>query len=140
MDAVRFWISDRGPTDWQISNEEIDYVLTTDPNPLAAAAMIANEFAMKWALACDKAVGDFRLAYSQRAKMYRELADRLKREADQNGAQLFAGGTSLSNMAAVAANGDRNPQPFAMDQFDIPGACGPALPSCGEGGGGCSEE
>jgi hypothetical protein len=124
IDAVRFWVSDRGPDTWQISNEEIAYVLTQYANSLLAAAAIANEFAMKWALACDKAVGDLRLAFSQRSKMYQALAKQLKQEGEQQGPQLFAGGTCAS---------DR--QPFSLYQFDIPGACGPAIPPCGVCGG-----
>lgn len=129
-DAVRFWVSDRGPDVWQISNQEIDYTLTQYTNPLLAAAAIANEFAMKWALACDKAVGDLRLAYSQRSKMYQSLAKQLKQEGEQQGPQLFSGGTNLSEMCANAGNANINPQPFTQYQFDIPGACGPAAPSC----------
>lgn len=143
VDAVRFWIADT-TAPFQVSDEEIRYVLTLYPNAIAAAAAIANELAMKWALSVDKAVGDLKISYSQRAKFYAEMADRLKNQADQNGAQIFAGGTNLSEMAANAGNGNRNPQPFDMYQFDIPGACGPALPACGEalggGGGGCSGE
>ena len=130
VDAVRFWVSDRGPDVWQISNEEIQYVLTQYANPLLAASAIANEFAMKWALYCDKAVGDLRLAYSQRSKMYADLAKKLKQEGEQSGPTLFSGGTNLAEMCANAQDSNINPQPFTQYQFDIPGACGPAAPSC----------
>lgn len=131
VDAVRFWVSDRGPDSWQLSNEEIAYTLTLYPTPLLAAAAIANELAMKWALYVDKAVGDLKLSYSQRAKAYAALAQTLQSQAEQAGVSLYSGGTSLSDMATVAANSDRVPQPFSRGQFDIPGDTGPqTTPDC----------
>ncbi len=123
VDAVRFWLSDTSAP-FQVSDEEILYVLTLYPNAIAAAAAIANELAMKYALQVDKAVGDLKINYSQRAKFYAEMADRLKNQSDQVGVNLFVGGACPS---------DR--QPFSMYQFDIAGACGPALAPCGVCGG-----
>jgi hypothetical protein len=131
IDAVRFWISDRAAP-FQLSDEEIAYTLTLYPTPLLAAAALANELAMKWALFVDKAVGDLKLSYSQRAKMYAELAAKLQTQAEQNGVSLYSGGTSKSDMASVAANCDRVPQPFGRGQFDItPQADQPAVPPDG---------
>ncbi len=120
-DAVRFWISDRAAP-WQLSDEEITYTLAQYASPLLAAAAIARELAMKWAMFVDKAVGDLRLSYSQRSKMYQALAETLQTQGEQSGVSIYAGGTSLSDMAAVDANSDRVPQPFTRKQFDIPNA------------------
>lgn len=120
-DAVRFWISDRAAP-WQLTDEEINYTLTQYPNALLAAAAIANELAMKWALYVDKSVGDLRLSYSQRAKLYADLATKLQGMGESSGARIYAGGTSLGDMAAVEANSDRVKQPFSRGQFDIPGS------------------
>ncbi len=121
-DAVRFWINDVGPTVWEFSDQEIAYSLTLYPNPVLAAAYLANRLAMKYSAYVDKSVGDLRIANSQRAKMYLELSEQLKSQSEQTNVTIYVGGVSRSNMQAVASNSDRVRQPFTITQFDIPGS------------------
>ncbi len=132
-DAVRFYISDTDASNPLMNDGEVDYLLTKFPDPLAAAAQAARSLAGKFAKQVTrKTVGDLSLSWSDMAKNYYALADELQIRSDISGSTLYAGGTSKSDMAAVAANSDRVPQPFTRGQFDItPVAEQPAVPPDG---------
>lgn len=122
-DAVRFYISDTDASNPLLTDGEIDFVLVAYPSALFAAAQCARTIVGKFTKQItEKKVGDFSLRWTNQAETYRALAASLQLQAEQDGAQLFAGG--------ACAN-----QPFTMYQFDIAGACGPALPPCGVCGG-----
>lgn len=124
-DAVRYWINDTDASSFALTDPEINYALTQYGNPLLAAAACARSLAAKYAKLVDKTLGPLRLSYSQRSKAYLDLAATLQSQGEQSGVSIYAGGTSLSDMAAVDANSDRNPQPFSRKQFDIPNAANP---------------
>lgn len=121
-DSVRFWLSDTDSSAWKLTDPEILYALTQYGNPLLGAAACARSLAAKYSSLVDKTVGPLRLSYSQRSKQYLDLAASLQTQGEQSGATLYAGGTSLADMAAVDGNNDRVPQPFSRKQFDIPNA------------------
>lgn len=121
-DKVRFWINDTGPTTWEFSDQEIDYASTLYTNPVRAAAWLCSRLAAKYAAAVDKSVGDLRISYSQRAKMYLEVQAQLLAQADSTNVTIYIGGVSKSDMASVDANSDRVKPPFSIKQFDIPGS------------------
>lgn len=132
-DAVRFHIQDTDSANPLYYDGEIDYLLTKFPNPLYAAAQAARSLAAKFAgQVTSKRVGDLALTYAEKVKNYLALADALEMQADQTGAQLYSGGTSKSDMTAVAADSNRVPQPFSRGQFDItPQSEAPAVPPDG---------
>lgn len=129
-DAVRFYISDTDAANPLFYDGEIDYLLTQFPTALYAAAQAARSLAGKFAgQVTSKKVGDLALTYAEKVKNYTALAASLQLQAEQAGAQLYSGGTSKSDMAAVAADSNRVPQPFSRGQFDItPQSQGPAFP------------
>lgn len=129
-DAVRFYISDTDAANPLFYDGEIDYLLTKFPTALFAAAQAARSLAGKFAAqVTSKKVGDLALTYADKAKNYLILAASLQSQAEQAGAQLYSGGTNKSDMAAVAADSNRVPQPFSRGQFDItPQSQGPAFP------------
>lgn len=145
VDAVRLWIQDTGPNNnasppaptpngWEFADQEISYAITLYPNPILAAAWLAGTLATKYAGQVDKAVGDLRIAYGQRAKMYAELVSILKAQADSTVFGLYVGGVSRSDMATVEANSDRVRQPFTIKQFDIPNSADAAqIPGAEDG-------
>lgn len=129
-DAVRFYISDTDAANPLYYDGEIDYLLTKFPTPLFAAAQAARSLAAKFAgQVTSKKVGDLAITYAEKVKNYLALAASLQSQAEMAGAVLYSGGTSKSDMEAVAADSNRVPQPFSRGQFDItPQSQGPAVP------------
>lgn len=119
-DAVRFWISDKGPTNWQFADEEILYVLTQFSNPMLAAANCARELAAKFSVKPNKRVGDLAISWGDVAKAYRELAASLQAQGNTFNLRVYSGGTSWSDRFKVIADTDRVAPPFVIDQFNNP--------------------
>lgn len=120
-DAVRFWIEDT-TAPFALTDEEIAYVLTIYPTPMAAAAACARALAAKYAKLVDKEVGDLKLKYSQRGAAYLALAERIEAQAGLVGLMPYAGGISIADMQAVDQNSDRPVPPIRIGQFDNPEA------------------
>lgn len=125
-DAVRFWIEDTGPTTWDASDEEINYVLETFPSPIMAAAKLARAFAAKAARLVDRRVGDLSINYSQRSKAWLSLAATLEAQAElASVGSPYVGGVSVADIERVNANTDRVNPPFSNGQFDHPASESP---------------
>lgn len=120
-DAVRFWIEDTAAT-FALTDEEIAYVLTIYPNPMAAAAACARALAAKYAKLVDKEVGDLKIKYSQRGTAYLALAERLEAQSGLVGLVPYGGGISIADMQAVDLDSDRPAPPIRIGQFDNPQA------------------
>lgn len=119
-DAVRFFIQDTAAP-WLLQDEEIEYTLTIDADPMAAAATCARSIAMSFArLAKSKKVGDLSIDYGERSKFYQELADTLEAKGNIGGVIPYSGGISISDKINVEGNTDRVRPPFRVDQFDNP--------------------
>lgn len=102
-DEIRFLIGDTDSTSQQLSDEEIDYLATTNPDRgalypnLAAASSAAGALAARYAKLIDKTVGSLSLSYSQKFDHYTALATRLATEAAgpssrQPGVPVLGGG------------------------------------------------
>lgn len=120
-DAVRFLIGDTDTNDQQLSNEELDYLLTTYSSDKYAAAIAAvRALIAKFARLADKAVGDLRISYSQRLKHYQQLISNLQLQAATVGglAEPYAGGISVSDKDSVEEDTDREPPAFTKDLHD----------------------
>ena len=113
-DAVRLRVGDTNPASPLLADAEVLYFLSSRSDSVVLAAVdAARALAAKYASSFDKAVGDLRLAYSQRATQYRDLADRLEAEAAGGGdgtLSMWVAGTSISEMQAEEVQVDR-PQP-----------------------------
>lgn len=118
LDATRFFVQDTVSTDQQFQDAEVNYVLTKYPQPRAAAAMLADVLALKYARFADKAVGDLRISYNQRAKTYQALAATLRAEAATEDLTVYSGGISVSDAQKVEANTDRVKPPFKIGKDD----------------------
>jgi hypothetical protein len=93
-DEVRFLIGDTDDTDELLQDEEIDYLVLEFGSPTLAAANACQALAAKFSRRSidEKAVGDLRLKYADRAAMFRTQAERL----------FVASGGSSSAVPAVA--------------------------------------
>jgi len=133
MDAVRFWLSDVGPTKWYKANEEINFVLGLDPNPFVAAAYIARSIAASLASNVNRRIGDLSINAGDAVKAWIALANDMDAKALLGvTAMPYAGGISHSDVEQVASNCDRVKPPFREKQFDHrandTGAAEPGLP------------
>jgi len=119
-DAVRFWMGDTDSTDKQVMDGEINYGLTIYPDVKLCAAKLLRALASRYTRRADKAVGDLRISYSQVSKQYLLQADALESQANVSGANIYAGGVSLSDILRVEQDTDRPTPPFWAGQFDNP--------------------
>ena len=119
-DSVRFLIGDTDSSDEQLSNEEINWILTQEPNTYLAGHMAAQIIAGRYARLVDKSVGDLRISYSQRQKTYFALAEALVQQAMSNSglAAPYAGGISVSDKQLVESNTDRVQPSFKKGMHD----------------------
>ena len=81
LDEVRFLIQDTDRDDFELGDEEVNYLLTRHGDASAAAIAACNVLAAKYAGLVDKAVGDLQLSLSQRTEHFRDLAKHLSTTA-----------------------------------------------------------
>jgi hypothetical protein len=128
-DRVRFLIGDtdeNAATDVRLEDEEINDALematsTTEPSVSGtrrAAADCADALAAKFARKPEGS-GSGPQPNRSRAQELRTTASRLRTES-QAGAIPFAGGISVAEKAAVAANPDRTADSFRVGMLDNP--------------------
>jgi len=78
LDAVRFKIGDTDSTDEQLSDEEINYLLTSTGSVDRAAIAAARSLLAKYSRLCDQRTGDISISYSQRRDSYAALVRQLQ--------------------------------------------------------------
>lgn len=94
LDQVRFLIQDTNTGRQLVSDEEIEWVLSTEANVYMAAAAICDSLVAKAGSVKSRWIGDLRLVYDPH--IYRGLAASLRSRG--MGHQIpFAGGTSISD-------------------------------------------
>jgi hypothetical protein len=128
IDQIRLLVGDTDVTDALLQDEEISFFLTQDDNVYKAAAIAARTIAGKLARAVTETkFDDVSQKTTPPSDHYLKLADALEVQANRVSSRvslgLYAGGTSVSEMATVRENTDRVPG-FWDNQFD-------ALPSPG---------
>src|ERR1700730_18670600 len=98
LDQVRFVLGDTVPSDPQLQDEEINYVLAQRSSVYGAAAMCCRTLASKYSRSADQKAGDTQVWYSQIAKGYELRAIELEAAAAMSGTSVtpFAGGTSIT--------------------------------------------
>jgi hypothetical protein len=83
-DEVRFLVGDTDSTVQEVSDEEIAYIITMHGDPganygnYAAAAVLAQAIASKYAKKADKSVGGLSIQYKQKFDNYMALAQTLR--------------------------------------------------------------
>jgi len=93
-DAVRFYCGDTDENDPLITDEEILFVLKkTQYHVEEIAAQVCEAIAAKFSRLEDKAIGELKGQYSQKAKAYLDLAVRLRKRSDDE-ADIISTGTT----------------------------------------------
>lgn len=98
-DAVRFAIGDTISSDPLLQDEEINYMLSKNSSIDDAAYYACVGVVAKFSRLADKEVGKIKIKYSQKAKQYQQLADKLWLTA---GIVVipYAGGISIADKQA----------------------------------------
>ena len=130
-DRVRDLIGDTDTTDQQLQDEQLVALVAGEPNEFMAGARAAGILAARYARQVDKSVGPFRLSLSQKSKGYRDLAVELveaskARITSSPYAIPSAGGVSVAEKAAHAADATITQPDFKRGMHDHPGAPTPA--------------
>ena len=118
--VVRFLVQDTlSPGDLQ--DEEITYLLTVHGSPEGAALAAARSVYARYARQVNKAVGDLRLSYSDRAKAWREVLDQLVAQADStNPRTIYVGGVERADRVADDEDPDLEQPTFEVGMHDFP--------------------
>lgn len=119
-DQVRFLIGDTDTTDQQLSDEEIDFLITNEGNAVGGAVAAVRAILAKYARLTDKSVGDLRLSYSQRKGAYESLLRSLERRRALRKATPFAGGITKTDKDSQEDDTGRVTPAFKRDQFRYP--------------------
>lgn len=117
-DTVRFLLHDTGPvppnsdntvpTGWNLSDEEIAFLLTQDDNVYMAAALGATQIAISYGIRANKRIGPLNINYKGQQQAYNELATALKQQAN-----------TYTDAAAITTQGN-NCHIFAIGMDDDP--------------------
>lgn len=123
-DATRFYLGDTRKDAKLLDDEEIAFVLTEYPDPLAAAAACADALAAYYAREINKRVGPISVDYSLRQRQFTDLADTLwgrvgGRAMAVKPLDLWSGGIDKSERDVREAN-DSAIQPFFRRQLFEP--------------------
>ena len=121
LDEVRFLIQDTDRDDFEISDDEIAYLIAKWGDAQAAAIASANILVARFAALEDKSVGDLSISFSQRADHYRDLAQHLSSSAGGSSTRpkpILMGRTTSQKDAAIDDT-DRIGTSFERGQDDF---------------------
>jgi predicted small secreted protein len=105
-----------------LENEEINYWITATGSAQAAAIMIARSLITKYAKQVDKAVGDLRIFYSQRADAWKDILSQIQQGASAlSPATVYAGGISKAEIVTDSQDSDLVQPHFKMDMHALDG-------------------
>ena len=117
LDKVRFLIQDTVVATAMLQDEEINFMLIEYPNYKMAAANCADVLSSKFASSAeDRAIGNLRLHYADKAKKYADLANRLRAQASKV-VLPYAGGISKADKNAINDDTDRVEPSFRRGQM-----------------------
>lgn len=111
LDRVRFLVRDTdggtNGTAFNLSDDEINWLLTEEADLYLAAAAAARTLGAKHADGESKTVGPFSISHSNTAQGYEELAQSLERRSQRHAVPTpYAGGIRKSDMATDEADDD----------------------------------
>jgi hypothetical protein len=125
-DEVRYLTGDTDTTDQLVTDEEINYAISSEANNILAAARTAQAIASKFSRKADKSVGDLNITYSQQTKAYQDLEKKLREMAVKQGsATAYCGGISISDKQTVETDTDRTSPIFERGEFNNQGSDDP---------------
>jgi hypothetical protein len=117
MTQVRYLIGDTVPTEPLVQDEEIVFMLAQRPSIYAAAAQCCRALAARLSREADTVDKDLHTLMSARAKAFRAMSNDYEVKAvTRSGAQVFAGGTSYSDVAQRQGDLNRIPSQFALGE------------------------
>ncbi len=122
-DAVRFLIGDTDPGDALLSDEEITYVLTDEPDTYQAAALAAEHIAAKFAREINQSGDGLSWQGEQLFRHYQELAESLGRLAKKKTGRRalpYVGGIYKADRRKDDDNSSMIPSYFRSHQHDNP--------------------
>jgi len=118
LDEVRFLIGDTDSTAEQLSNEEIDFLITDAGNDVYGAAADASRSLMaKYARRADRDVGDLRVKWSQLQAHYGDLYKRYSNRAITKKLNAVAGGVFKADRQNQRTNSAIQQPRFVQEQF-----------------------
>lgn len=121
-DKVRFLVGDTDNDDPLVTDEEIEWVLSTE-NVYNAAATIAESIASKYARKADKTVDDLSIKYSQIAEAFSKRAAEIRIRANKRSfSSPYLGGTSKAQKESDAVDTDLVQPFFKKGKFDYTSA------------------
>jgi len=118
-DSVRWLVGDTDTTDQLVTDEEIAYALGEFGGPIHAAVVTAEAISALFSRQADKKIGTLSISASQRAKQYCALAEKLKRRIGTDLAEMFVGGTKISEKETLAEDEDAIQPSFQIGQDDF---------------------
>jgi hypothetical protein len=122
LGATRFLIGDTDANYPQLTDEEINYLLTAKGSVYAAAIAACDALIGKYSRDVDVRFGPSSESNSQRKDAYKLLKTQLKSAAISNGVALpFSGGISIADKQTQEGDSDRVLPNFTKNQFDYPG-------------------
>ena len=117
-DRLRFRIGDVDTNDQLLSNETLDALLTTRPDPTLAAIDAIEGILAKFAREIDRGSLGLGGSRSQKTQFYRDLLKELRAEAARGDTGAFFGGGSVSGKETIREDEDKPLTPFRLNQFD----------------------
>jgi len=117
-DRLRFRIGDVDTNDQLLSNETLDALLTTRPDPTLAAIDAIEGILAKFAREIDRGSLGLGGSRSQKTQFYRDLLKELRAEAARGDTGAFFGGSSVSGKETIQEDEDKPLTPFRLNQFD----------------------
>jgi len=119
LDRVRFMIGDIDADDPQITDEELNWLISDEGSEISAAIAAVRNLIAQYARLVDKSVDGLSISYSQRRDNLKELMATLKARQASRKAVPFAGGISQSQKDDVKDNSDRVKPRFRRGQFRL---------------------
>ncbi len=105
----------------ELSDESITAILAIESDAREAAAICAESLAGRYASFVDKKIGDLSISYSQRAKQWSAIAEKLRASSRSALFTPWAGGLSISDRDSRRADTDLIQPAFRRDLFDNEG-------------------
>jgi hypothetical protein len=132
-DAVRFLLGDTTESNAQLSDAEIEWLLTKNTNVFFAAALAADKIGAKYTVSSGggsgvktKTVGALSISYEtakEKAEEYRKMSSQLRVQGALTSSwQAYSGGISKSDKRSRESDTDWDRPSFSRGMHDYPGS------------------